>query len=87
MAPNGCADERHIASQLPFSELITAGAMILFSKKTMVNHAKSDVLKAQIARKEKNNLMAQAVALFHAKQMDPETGKPMSIAQALPISI
>jgi len=23
--------------------------------------------------------MAQAVSLFHAKQMDPETGKPMSM--------
>ena len=30
----------------------------------MVNHAKSDMLKRQIARKEKDNLMAQAVARF-----------------------
>jgi len=43
LAPNGCADDEcHIVSQLPFLELITTGAMIIFSKKTMVNHAESD---------------------------------------------
>ncbi|KAF8164955.1 hypothetical protein B0H34DRAFT_632506, partial [Crassisporium funariophilum] len=47
----------------------------------MVNHAKSDMLKAQIARKEKDNLMARAVALFHAKQIDSDTGKPMSMCK------
>src|SRR6267378_361617 len=45
----------------------------------MVNHAKSNALKAQIERKKKDNLMAQAVALFHTKQMDTDTGKPMSM--------
>ena len=45
----------------------------------MVNHAKSDVLKVQIERKKKDNLMAQAVALFHAKKMDSNTRKPMSM--------
>ena len=43
----------------------------------MVNHTKSDALKAQIARKKQDDLMAQAVALFYAKQMDSDTGKPM----------
>jgi len=36
----------------------------------MVNHAKSDALKTQMARKKQGDLMAQAVALFHAKKMD-----------------
>ena len=34
------------------------------SNKTMVNHAKSDTLKRQIARKVKDNLMGQALALY-----------------------
>ena len=34
----------------------------------MVNHAKSDALKAQIQRKKKDDLMSQAVALFDAKE-------------------
>ena len=33
----------------------------------MVNHAKSNALKAQLARKKQDDLMAQAVALFHDK--------------------
>jgi len=45
----------------------------------MVNHAKSDALKAQIQRKKKDDLMAQAVALSHAKETDPNTGKPLSL--------
>jgi len=40
---------------------------------------KSNMLKAQIERKKKDDLMAQAVSLFHAKQMDSNTGKPMSM--------
>jgi hypothetical protein len=43
----------------------------------MVNHTKSNALKVQIARKKKDDLMAQAVALFHTKQMDSDTGKAM----------
>jgi hypothetical protein len=35
----------------------------------------------QIARKKKDDLMTQAVALFHAKQMDSDTGKPMSMCK------
>ena len=34
---------------------------------TMVNHAKSDALKRQIARKVKDNLMAQALALYQTE--------------------
>ena len=45
----------------------------------MVNHAKSNTLKAQIKRKEKDDLMVQAVALFHAKKTNPNTGKLMSL--------
>ena len=45
----------------------------------MVNRAKSDILKAQLERKQKDALMAQAVALFHAKLLNPDTGKPMSM--------
>ena len=57
------------------SRLITSIA----SLKEMVNHAKYDILKAQIERKKKEALMAQAVALFHTKKMNPDTGKPMSM--------
>ena len=64
-------------SQLPFSE--SAGANLRGFDKNMVNHAKSDALKAQIARKKRDDLMAQAVTLFHAKQLDSDTGKPMSM--------
>ena len=45
----------------------------------MVNRAKSNILKAQLERKQKDALMAQAVALFHAKILNPDTGKPMSM--------
>ena len=45
----------------------------------MVGHAKSNTLKAQIERKKKDSLMAEAVALFHAQKMNPDTGKPMSM--------
>jgi len=34
----------------------------------MVNHAKSDELKKKIARKRKDNLMAQAIALYHEEK-------------------
>ncbi|KAH9020147.1 hypothetical protein EDB85DRAFT_1896334 [Lactarius pseudohatsudake] len=34
----------------------------------MVNHAKLNALKSQIARKQKDNLMAQAVALYQAEK-------------------
>jgi len=36
--------------------------------KNMVNHVKSNALKMQMARKKQDDLMAQAVALFHAKK-------------------
>ena len=39
----------------------------------MVNHAKSDALKTQIARQKRDNLMAQAVAHFLAKLLDSDT--------------
>jgi hypothetical protein len=45
----------------------------------MVNQAKSNALKAQIQRRKKDDLMAQAVALFHTKEEDPNTGKPFSM--------
>jgi len=64
-------------SQLPFSE--SAGANLRGFDKNMVNRAKSDALKVQIARKKRDDLMAQAVTLFHAKQLDSDTGKPMSM--------
>ena len=35
----------------------TGANCFILDKKTMVNHAKSDVLKRQIARKEKDDLM------------------------------
>ena len=47
--------------------------------KNMVNHAKSDALKARITREAKDSLMAQAVTLFHAKHVNMSTGKPMSM--------
>jgi hypothetical protein len=40
------------------------GELLYSRQKTLVNHAKSDALKRQIARKEKDDLMAQAVARF-----------------------
>ena len=52
------------------------GLIYAASTKNMVNHAKSNALKAQLARKKQDDLMAQAVALFHAQKMDSDTGKP-----------
>jgi hypothetical protein len=43
----------------------------------MVNHAKLDVLKQQIARKEKDDLMAQAVARFQTKPVDKAQMPPL----------
>ncbi|KAH9010736.1 hypothetical protein EDB84DRAFT_1229869, partial [Lactarius hengduanensis] len=47
----------------------------------MVNHAKSNALKSQIARKQKDNLMAQAVALYQAEKAKSTggAGKPASL--------
>ena len=36
--------------------------------KNIVNHAKHNALKVQVARKKQDDLIAQAVALFHAKK-------------------
>ena len=45
----------------------------------MVNHAKSDELKHLLARKRKDNLVAQAVALYHAESNKKPGKKPMSL--------
>jgi hypothetical protein len=45
----------------------------------MVGHAKSNALKSQIARQRKDNLMAQAVALYQAEKAEPAGGKPASL--------
>ncbi|KAF8257447.1 hypothetical protein EI94DRAFT_1630476 [Lactarius quietus] len=45
----------------------------------MVNHAKSNVLKSQIARQWKDNLMAQAVALYQEEKAKTSGGKPASL--------
>ncbi len=43
----------------------------------MVNHAKSNALKAQIATENKIGLMAHAVELFHQGYIDCDTQKPI----------
>ncbi|KAH9165071.1 hypothetical protein EDB89DRAFT_1911699 [Lactarius sanguifluus] len=48
----------------------------------MVNHAKSNALKSQIARKQKDNLMAQAVALYQAEKAMSTRGRPASLCAA-----
>ena len=45
----------------------------------MVNHAKSDTLKRQIARKVKDNLMTQALSLYQTERSKPSEGKPVSL--------
>ena len=45
----------------------------------MVKHAKSDILKARIKRKKKDNLMADALALYHSKPVNHATGKLISM--------
>ncbi|KAH9009830.1 hypothetical protein EDB84DRAFT_1240814, partial [Lactarius hengduanensis] len=45
----------------------------------MVKYAKSNALKSQIARKQKDNLMAQAVALYQAEKAKSTGGKPASL--------
>lgn len=45
----------------------------------MVKHAKSDSLKRQVARKQKDNLMAQAVALHHEELAKPSAEKKESL--------
>lgn len=55
------------------------GLIFASSTKTMVNHAKSNALKTQIDREQKDKLMAHALALFHSQQVGTATGKPMSI--------
>ncbi|KJA13115.1 hypothetical protein HYPSUDRAFT_209810 [Hypholoma sublateritium FD-334 SS-4] len=47
-------------------------ALIQYSLEAMVKHAKADSLKRQIARKQKDNLMAQAVALHQEEQSKPK---------------
>ena len=59
--------------------LSNARANLCSFNKNMVNHTKSNALKAQMVRKKQDDLMAQAVALFHSQKMDSDTGKPMSI--------
>jgi hypothetical protein len=48
----------------------------------MVNHAKSNELKTAMARKQKDNLMAQALALFNAENDKSAEGKSMSLRVA-----
>ena len=55
------------------------------SNKTMVNHAKSDTLKRQIARKVKDNLMGQALALYQAKKSKPAGEKSASLRKVCQI--
>ncbi|KAF8151382.1 hypothetical protein B0H34DRAFT_623466, partial [Crassisporium funariophilum] len=45
----------------------------------MVNRAKSEALKKQINRKRKDNLMAQALALYPEEQSKPGGGKSTSL--------
>ena len=45
----------------------------------MVKHAKSNALKSQIARQRKDNLMAQAVALYQAEKAKTSGGKSASL--------
>lgn len=47
----------------------------------MVKHAKSDSLKRQVARKQKDNLKAQAVALHHEEQAKPPEEKKKSLRE------
>jgi hypothetical protein len=55
----------HITSHLPISECLPGEEA---RKDTMVNHAKSNTLKTQIARQRKDNLMAQAIAHYQAEK-------------------
>ena len=66
----------HIVSRFPFSDI--ALQRLIYS--AMVNHAKSDALKMQIARQKQGNLMAQAVAHFYAKLLDSDTERSRSDA-------
>ena len=45
----------------------------------MVNHAKSNALKSQMARQQKDSLMAQAVALYQAEKAKPSGEKAPSL--------
>jgi len=45
----------------------------------MVNYAKSNMLKAQIMRQQKDNLMAQAVEYYIAEKLKSTEGKPPSL--------
>jgi hypothetical protein len=47
--------------------------------KTMVNHAKSDELKRKISRDVKDNLMAQAIALYQKEKSKPAGEKSASL--------
>ena len=49
------------------------------NNKTMVNHVKSDKLKRQVARKVKENLMVQALALYQTERSKPFRGKSASL--------
>lgn len=51
----------------------------------MVNHAKSDSLKRQIARKVKNNLMEQALALYQTEKSKPDGEKSASLRKVCQI--
>jgi hypothetical protein len=66
----------HITSHLPISECLPGEEA---HKDTMVNRAKSNTLKTQIARQRKDNLMAQAVAHYQAEKAKALGGKLTSL--------
>ena len=45
----------------------------------MVKHTKSNALKSQIARQQKDSLMAQAVALYQEEKAKTSGGKSASL--------
>lgn len=47
----------------------------------MVKHAKSESLKRQVARKQKDDLMVQAVAMYHKEHVKPPTEKRKSLRE------